>query len=105
MIAKAILALATGSVLASTVFSPAMAELATAADLTGKTICWSNGNKSSFLPDGKYSSPFIGDGTWAWTVKGVEIHTPMMGVVLDVDKQPDGTFKSKIENATGKYCE
>jgi hypothetical protein len=105
MIARVFLALAIGAALTSALLLPAMAEPAAEADLNGKKICWSNGNISSFLPDGKYSSPVIGDGTWTWTAKGVDIHTPMLVVRLDVDKQPDGTFKSKIEGATGKYCE
>jgi hypothetical protein len=105
MIARVFLTVAVGSALASALFSPARAEPATEADLSGKKICWSNGNISSFLPDGKYSSPVIGDGTWTWTAKGVELHTPMLGAILDVDKQPDGTFKSKLEGAVGKYCE
>jgi hypothetical protein len=105
MVARVFLALAIGSALASALLSPARAEPATEADLSGKKICWSNGNTSSFLPDGKYSSPVIGDGTWTWTAKGVEILTTMLGAILDVDKQPDGTFKSKLEGATGKYCE
>ena len=104
MIAKAVLSLAAGSALGSILSSAAMAEQATAADLEGRKICWDNGNTSSFLPDGKYSSPVIGDGTWSWTAKGVEIHTPDMSVILDVDKLPDGTFKSNVEHSAGKYC-
>jgi hypothetical protein len=39
------------------------------------------------------------------TAQGVEIHTSYMSVILDIDKLSDGTFKSKIEKAAGKYCE
>jgi hypothetical protein len=84
--------------------SPAMAKLATAAELSGKKICWDNGNISSFLPGGKYSSPMIGDGTWSATASGVAITAQRWSGMLDVDKQPDGTFKSSVEKATGKYC-
>jgi hypothetical protein len=54
---------------------------------------------------GEYSSPAIGDGTWSMTAHGVELHTPALSAILDIDKLPDGTFKSKLENAAGKYCE
>jgi hypothetical protein len=104
MIAKALLSLATGSALASVLLSPAMAKPATDADLKGKKICWSNGNISSFLSGGKYSSPLIGDGTWSVTANGVEIHAQRWSGMLDVDKLPDGTFQSGVEKAVGKYC-
>ena len=88
------------------VLSPAMATSAAAADLEGKKICWDSGNISSFLPGaGKYSSPAIGDGTWSMTAQGVEIHTSYLSAILDIDKLPDGTFKSSLEKAAGKYCE
>jgi hypothetical protein len=105
MTAKAFSSLAAGFALALALMSSATAEPATEADLSGKKICWDSGNVSSFLPDGKYSSPVIGDGTWSMTAHGVEIHTPMLGVILDIDRQADGTFRSKMEKATGKYCE
>jgi hypothetical protein len=103
MIAKTRLPLIAGSVLASVLSLPAIAKLATATDLSGKKICWSNGNISSFLPGGKYSSPLIGDGSWAATAAGIEIHAQRWSGILDIDKQPDGTFKSTVENAVGKY--
>jgi hypothetical protein len=82
-----------------------MATPVTLADVEGRKICWDNRNISSFMPGGKYSSPAIGDGTWSMTAQGVEIHTSYMSVILDIDKLSDGTFKSKIEKAAGKYCE
>jgi hypothetical protein len=103
MIAKAFLPFALGSFLASVLLSPALADPATTADLSGRKICWDNGNISSFSADGKYSSQILGQGTWVATAKGVEIHTPDEGVILDVDKQSDGTFKSKMERAAGRY--
>jgi hypothetical protein len=39
------------------------------------------------------------------TAHGVELHTPALSAILDIDKLPDGTFQSKLENATGRYCE
>ena len=104
MTAKVILFI--GPTLASVLLSlAAMATPATVADLEGKKICWDSGNISSFMPEGKYSSPAIGDGTWSMTAQGVEIHTSYLSAILDIDKLPDGTFKSKIEKAAGKYCE
>ena len=92
------------SVLFLAFVSAAMAKPATEADLKGKKICWSNGNISSFLSGGKYSSPMIGDGTWSVTANGVEIHAQHWSGYLDVDKLPDGTFQSGVEKAVGKYC-
>jgi hypothetical protein len=104
MTAKVILFI--GPTLASFLLSlAAMATPATVADLEGRKICWDSGNVSSFMPEGKYSSPAIGDGTWSMTAQGVEIHTSYLSAILDIDKLPDGTFKSNIEKAAGKYCE
>ena len=95
-----------GPTLASALLSlAAMATPATVADLEGRKICWDSGNISSFMPEGKYSSPAIGDGTWSMTAQGVEIHTSYLSAILDIDKLPDGTFKSRLEKAAGKYCE
>jgi hypothetical protein len=105
MMAKALLSLVTGSVIASVLLSPAVAAPATIADLEGRKICWDSGNISSFMPGGKYSSPAIGDGTWSMTAQGVEIHTSYLSAILDIDKLPDGTFKSNLEKAAGKYCD
>ena len=105
MISKALVSLAAGSALASSVLSSATATPVTLADLEGKKICWSSGNTSSFMAGGKYSSPVIGDGTWSMTAHGVELHTDALSAIMDIDKLPDGTFKSKLENADGKYCE
>jgi hypothetical protein len=104
MTAKVILFI--GPTLSSVLVSlAAMATPATVADLEGKKICWDSGNVSSFMPEGKYSSPAIGDGTWSMTAQGVEIHTSYLSAILDIDKLPDGTFKSRLEKAAGKYCE
>ena len=105
MLKDASLPLGIGIAFVSVLLSPATAEMATTADLSGRKICWDNGNISSFFADGKYSSPVLGNGTWSATTKGVEIHADAGGVLLDVDKQPDGTFKSRVEHASGKYCE
>jgi len=104
MTAKVILFI--GPTLSSGLLSlAAMATPATVADLEGRKICWDTGNISSFMPEGKYSSSAIGDGTWSMTAQGVEIHTSYLSAILDIDKLPDGTFKSGLEKAAGKYCE
>jgi hypothetical protein len=104
MTAKVILFI--GANLASVLLSvAAMATPATVADLEGRKICWDSGNISYFMPGGKYSSPAIGDGTWSMTAKGVELHTSYLSAILDINKLPDGTFKSRLEKAAGKYCE
>jgi hypothetical protein len=35
---------------------------------------------------------------------GVALQTAGFHGLLDIDKQPDGTFKSQRESGTGKYC-
>ena len=104
MIAKVLLSPFAGLAFAAALPS-AMAAPATAADLEGKKICWDSGNISSFMPGGKYSSPAIGDGTWSLTAQGVEIHTSYLSAILDIDKLPNGTFKSNLEKSAGRYCE
>jgi hypothetical protein len=92
--------------------SAALAAPVTAADLTGKKICWDNGNVSTFLPGGKFSSNRSGNGTWAMTAGGVETHTEhWSGVSANFEKMPDGTFQQtgsgksgKPWILTGRYC-
>jgi hypothetical protein len=84
--------------------SSALANPVTAKDLTGRKICWDYGNVSSFGPGGKYSSPLVGNGTWSVTSIGIQISTPQFTGIMDIDKQPDGTFQSRLEKGGGKYC-
>ena len=89
--------------------SPVSAKSVSQSELSGKAICWDNGNVARFLPGGKYSSSMIGDGTWSLTANGVEIHAQTWSGQLDLQKLPDGTFQSLQEGggrspATGKYC-
>jgi hypothetical protein len=86
------------------VYSSATASPVTAKELSGKKICWSNGNVSTFGPGGKYSSPIVGEGTWAVTSIGIQIRATQFTGILDIDKQPDGTFKSTLEKSVGSYC-
>jgi hypothetical protein len=82
----------------------AMANPVTIKDLVGKKICWDYGNVSTFGPGGKYSSPLVGDGTWALATGGIHIATDHFNGVMDITKQPDGTFSSNLEKGSGKYC-
>jgi hypothetical protein len=84
--------------------SSAWASPVTAKDLSGRKICWDYGNVSTFGPGGKYSSPLVGDGTWSVTSVGIQIATPHFTGIMDIDKQPDGTFQSRLEKGSGKYC-
>ena len=86
----------------------ALAAPVTAGDLSGKTICWSNGSVSSYGHGGKYSNTMSGEGTWAVTAGGVHIHTDRYDYVADVQKLPDGSFHAVVAaggiDITGKYC-
>ena len=50
----------------------AVARPATTEDLAGRTICWDNGEKSAFLPGGKYENSLHGSGTWKVTSTGLK---------------------------------
>jgi hypothetical protein len=82
----------------------AFASPVTAKDLSGRKICWDYGNVSTFAPGGKYSSPLVGDGTWSVTSVGIQITTPHFTGIMDIDKQQNGTFNSRLEKGSGKYC-
>jgi len=77
---------------------------ATTADLSGKKICWDNGNVGSYLAGGKYSSTMAGTGSWRATAVGIELHAEHYSGYQDVDKRPDGTFYSGLEHGAGHYC-
>lgn len=88
--------------------SVAQAAPVTAADLSGKSICWDNGSASAHRHGGKYSNNMNGEGTWSMTAGGVHIHTDRYDYVATIQKLPDGTFTAVIPAAgitsTGKYC-
>ena len=84
--------------------SSAFASPVTAKDLSGRKICWDYGNISTFGRGGKYSSPLVGEGTSSVTSVGIQIATPRFTGIMDIDKQPDGTFTSHLEKGSGKYC-
>jgi hypothetical protein len=95
-------------VLSVAFFSPAIAAAVTAADLSGRTICWDNGSQSTYGHGGKYSNNLVGEGTWSVSAGGVQIHTDLYSYVADVQKLPDGTFHAVVigrgVETTGKYC-
>jgi hypothetical protein len=86
----------------------ALAAAVSAADLSGKKICWSNGSTSSYGPGGKYSNTMSGDGTWAVGAGGVHVHTDRYDYMANIQKLPDGSFQATVIGAgittTGKYC-
>jgi hypothetical protein len=84
--------------------SPASARPVTLKDLVGRKICWDYGNISTFGARGKYYSPLVGEGIWSLTGSGVQLNTTGFTGIMDVDKQPDGTFQSRLEKGAGKYC-
>ena len=81
----------------------AVARPVTAEDLAGRSICFSNGSKATFFPDGKYENNSIGKGTWAITSDGVKVHSELLNAVFKLDIHPDGTFSDNL-GLTGKYC-
>ena len=87
---------------------PAPASVVTAADLSGKKICWNNGSASVYGRGGKYSNNLSGEGTWSVTGAGVHVHTDRYDYVAAVQKLPDGSFQAVIIGAgiksTGTYC-
>jgi hypothetical protein len=80
--------------------SPAIARSVTSADLSGKKICWNNGDVETYYAGGKYNSTGYGDGTWAVTAAGVEIKA-QSSWAADVEKLADGTFASDIAEGNG----
>jgi len=88
--------------------SAAPAAAVTAADLSGRKICWDNGSISSYGPGGKYSNNISGEGTWAMTGAGLHIHTDRYDYVANVQKLPDGSFHASVPaggvDTSGKYC-
>jgi hypothetical protein len=84
----------------------------TAGDLSGKAICWNDGDKQSYLPGGKFSSTRWGKGTWRVTANGVQIHSHPGGNALADIRLKNGTFSLTTlsnlnglrQTSWGKYC-
>lgn len=87
------------------VVSSATAAPATTKDLSGKKICWDSGVISTFGSAGEYTSGRLaGTGTWSATPSGVAVYSSSWNGIVDVDKLPNGTFKSQHFGGVGKYC-
>jgi len=107
---KRISLLGTSSVISIALISSALGAFVTAADLSGKKICLDNGNINTYMPDGKFSSNRVGEGTWAVTANGVQIHAEHWSGLSAIEKLPDGTFVIRRmtgrgdRQVAGKYC-
>jgi len=98
--------------------SPAIARPVTSADLSGKKICWNDGDVQTYYAGGKYSSTGEGNGTWAVTGAGFEVKAQNATWAADIERLADGTFTSDIagpgwsataapgssQHYTGHYC-
>jgi hypothetical protein len=104
-------ALAVASLVGASVFShAAIAKPVTSADLSGKKICWNNGDVETYSAGGKYNSARAGDGTWAVSGAGVGIKSQIYNWAEDIEKLADGTFSRDFVahgqsfHHTGQYC-
>lgn len=86
--------------------SSATASQVTTKDLSGKKLCFDSGLAATFGPGGEYASGKLpgGVGTWAIATGGVSVYSPGWNGFVDIDKLPNGTFKSAHFGGTGKYC-
>ena len=82
----------------------AMARPATVKDLAGRTICYNNGEKSTYFRDGKYENNRIGKGTWTVTSAGVQLHAERFSGILDFEIQPDKSISIAAYNMIGNDC-
>jgi hypothetical protein len=106
------IAFATALGMATVVPLAAVARPVTTADLSGKRICWNNGDKQSYLPGGGFSSTRWGKGTWRVTAHGVQIHAHPGGNSLADIRLRHGSFSLTTysnlnglrQTAWGKYC-
>ena len=76
----------------------------TTKDLTGLTICYSDGEKPTYLRGGKYENNMVGNGTWSVTSVGVQIHAEHFTRLIDFEIQPDRTISIPAYDKTGKDC-
>ena len=84
----------------------------TRADLAGKTLCMSNGDRSTFHSNGRLTSNRFGRGTWAIALGGVQIYAQYKVGLLPLTRRRDGTFRINYTYGhlgsplivTGRYC-
>ena len=106
---------ALGCALAACVPATALAEPVTMKDFVGKKICWvlsaasynppASSGTSTYSSGGKYYDTYWGAGTFTVTSKG--FHAVTAGGILDaqIEKLPDGTFKSTEVCSAQGNCE
>src|SRR5271155_2140059 len=90
----------------------ALARQVTEADLSGKTVCMSNGDRNTFGAGGHLSSNRFGSGTWAITTGGVQINAQYKVGYLPISRRSNGTFRIHVPEGaqelpyvvTGRYC-
>ena len=99
------------SLLLVSVFALALSQSATASqvtanDLAGKKICFDSGLTATFAQNGEYKSGKLpgGVGTWAVTTGGVSVYSSSWNGFVDIDKLPNGAFKSGHFGGVGRYC-
>ena len=91
--------------------SAALAAPVTRAELSGRTLCMSNGNRNTFYASGSLSRSF-GSGTRAIALGGVQIDAQYNVRLLPLTRRHNGTFLVNYTYGhlgsplfvTGKYC-
>ncbi len=109
---KHLLALAAAYVAFLASLSAALAATpVTAADLSGRTLCMSNGDRNTFGVGGVLSSNRFGNGTWQVTAAGIQINGQYKDGILSLVKLRNGTFRTAYTVGyarsfvvTGRYC-
>ena len=101
---KRLLSLGLASALSLAFVCNAIARPATVKELAGRTICYNNGEKATYFRGGKYESNKIGNGTWAVTSAGVELHAERFSGILDFEIQPDKSVSIAAYNMIGNDC-
>jgi hypothetical protein len=83
----------------------------TAAELSGRTLCMSNGDRNTFGVGGRLSSTRFGNGTWAVTPAGIQMNGQYKDGLLSLVRRRNGTFRTAYtvgyESSfvvTGRYC-
>jgi hypothetical protein len=109
---KYLLVCAATSFISITLYSAALAAPVTSADLSGRTICMSNGDRNTFYASGRIASNRFGRGTWAMAPGGVQINAQYKVGLLPLTRRQNGTFLINYTYArlsspavvTGRYC-
>jgi hypothetical protein len=109
---KHLLRLATAFAVSLALCSGLSAAPVTRADLAGRTICMSNGDRNTFHASGKLNSNRFGRGAWAIALGGVQINAQYKIGLLPLSRRRDGTFLIKYTYGhlgsplivTGRYC-